>query len=683
MGFLSRFRPKSDLNDVLQSFFDENEVWKEKGNSVSILSKLVNAIRPRKWSDDSKPSIKPLLDIIDENPVYKKNIKAYLKTLLQGQRFEKILTDADIIKDVSFFYELKQRIVSKFIPDQPDYNSLEYVLTQVFYVDNDSDWVNAIPKEEIIALLNILFETDELAVQDVSIERQIVFSCQVLMSRITGVATEQEVNKMVPEYADYENPFLALQSELLLFLERIGSEAKSIEKSDIDYRQLNILFNQCNDFINEAYKNTQRFGISIRVNQYLLRMQQQLNRVKLLVDMLIQNKEKNTVEKRVDLSLFLIGINYNKNNIRELFSKSTQRVAFEITQHKAKTGEHYITKDKFEYRKMLNASLGGGAVVGVMCITKLLLSKLSVSPFGTAFLYSLNYAAGFIIIYLLGYTLATKQPAMTASSFVKALQDGEKNMNKKKRYLAFSVLFARLFRSQFIAFVGNVVMAFPVALLGIWVLDLLLDVNIAEEKGEKLLKDINPLMSLALLHAAIAGVWLFLSGVIAGNVSNRIKHNRIPFRIQEHPMLKVLIGRKRAIKIAEFHQKKYPGIVSNLMFGVFMGSTASLGYVLGLNLDVRHITFASGNFALGLYGVDWSTTVNMIVWVVIGIGLIGFLNFIVSFTLSIIVALRSCGISILELRHIIYSVFLYFLEKPLHFFFPLEKDEDIEVLKRA
>jgi site-specific recombinase len=683
MGFLSRFRPKSDLNDVLQSFFDENEVWKEKGNSVSILSKLVNAIRPRKWSDDSKPSIKPLLDIIDENPVYKKNIKAYLKTLLQGQRFEKILTDADIIKDVSFFYELKQRIVSKFIPDQPDYNSLEYVLTQVFYVDNDSDWVNAIPKEEIIALLNILFETDELAVQDVSIERQIVFSCQVLMSRITGVATEQEVNKMVPEYADYENPFLALQSELLIFLERIGSEAKSIEKSDIDYRQLNILFNQCNDFINEAYKNTQRFGISIRVNQYLLRMQQQLNRVKLLVDMLIQNKEKNTVEKRVDLSLFLIGINYNKNNIRELFSKSTQRVAFEITQHKAKTGEHYITKDKFEYRKMLNASLGGGAVVGVMCITKLLLSKLSVSPFGTAFLYSLNYAAGFIIIYLLGYTLATKQPAMTASSFVKALQDGEKNMNKKKRYLAFSVLFARLFRSQFIAFVGNVVMAFPVALLGIWVLDLLLDVNIAEEKGEKLLKDINPLMSLALLHAAIAGVWLFLSGVIAGNVSNRIKHNRIPFRIQEHPMLKVLIGRKRAIKIAEFHQKKYPGIVSNLMFGVFMGSTASLGYVLGLNLDVRHITFASGNFALGLYGVDWSTTVNMIVWVVIGIGLIGFLNFIVSFTLSIIVALRSCGISILELRHIIYSVFLYFLEKPLHFFFPLEKDEDIEVLKRA
>jgi site-specific recombinase len=189
------------------------------------------------------------------------------------------------------------------------------------------------------------------------------------------------------------------------------------------------------------------------------------------------------------------------------------------------------------------------------------------------------------------------------------------------------------------------------------------------------------LTSLALVHAAIAGVWLFLSGVIAGNVSNRIKYNRISFRIQEHPMLKVLMGRKRAIKIAEFHKKKYPGIISNLMFGVFMGSTASLGYILGLNLDVRHITFASGNFAMGLHGVDWSTTMNMVVWGIVGIGLIGFLNFIVSFTLSIIVALRSTGISVFELRHIMVAVIRYFFLKPLHFFLPLEEVEETEEIK--
>lgn len=677
MGILSKYRSKAKLEDVLEQFFSEDENWKAKGGSVSIISKLVNALRPRKWKSDSSGDISRLIEILEENDIYRNNLQSYLFTLLKNKRFDKILTDADIIKDVSFIYELKQRIVSKFIPQQPDFDNLEYVLTQVFYVDYDGDWVKSIPKEQLLKLFDLIFKDISSQNNDsVNFNQQIRYASQVLMSRITGVATEQEVIKMVPEYEEYENPFLALTAELNRFLNRIiDNNEKNIDREDIDYRQLQILFNQGEDFINQAYKNTQKFGISIRVNQYLLRMHQQLNRVKDLVDMMISWKDQSNAERFTEFGVFLININYKKNNIRELLNKSTQRVAFEITQHKAKTGEHYITKGKVEYNKMLRASIGGGGIVGLMCIAKLLLSKLSLSPFGMAFVYSLNYAIGFVLIYILGYTLATKQPAMTASSFIKSLQDGQQSYKKRIRYRNFSILFARLFRSQFIAFVGNVVMAFPIALIGIWLIDILVDINLAAEKGEKKLRDINPTTSLALFHASIAGVWLFLSGVIAGNVSNRIKHNRIPFRIQEHPILKMLIGRKQAIKIAEYHQKKYPGIVSNLMFGIFMGSTASLGYILGLNLDIRHITFASGDLALGLYGVEWQTTLNMLTWAIIGIGLIGFLNFIVSFTLSIIVAMRSCSIPILELRHIIYSVFLYFLEKPLHFFFPLEEEE--------
>ena len=59
-------------------------------------------------------------------------------------------------------------------------------------------------------------------------------------------------------------------------------------------------------------------------------------------------------------------------------------------------------------------------------------------------------------------------------------------------------------------------------------------------------------------------------------------------------------------------------------FGVFLGSTASLGIFLGLNLDIRHITFAAGNFALGLYGADFFVDWPTIIWGIIGIGLIGY-----------------------------------------------------------
>ena len=107
----------------------------------------------------------------------------------------------------------------------------------------------------------------------------------------------------------------------------------------------------------------------------------------------------------------------------------------------------------------------------------------------------------------------------------------------------------------------------------------------------------SPVHSAALFHAAIAGVFLFLSGIISGNVSNKNKHNQVYFRIKEHPVLKQNLGIVRTNAIAKWFENHWPGVVSNGWFGVFLGSTASLGIFLGLNLDIRHITFAAGNFA--------------------------------------------------------------------------------------
>ena len=81
--------------------------------------------------------------------------------------------------------------------------------------------------------------------------------------------------------------------------------------------------------------------------------------------------------------------------------------------------------------------------------------------------------------------MATKQPAMTASALIKALEEGVLKKGKDvEKYKAFAILFARVFRSQFIAFVGNVIMAFPVSLLGIWLIDHFMHYNIAATKWE-------------------------------------------------------------------------------------------------------------------------------------------------------------------------------------------------------
>jgi site-specific recombinase len=175
---------------------------------------------------------------------------------------------------------------------------------------------------------------------------------------------------------------------------------------------------------------------------------------------------------------------------------------------------------------------------------------------------------------------------------------------------------------------------------------------------------------MAILHASIAGFYLFLSGLISGYISNRNKHFDISQRIRENPSLKRNFSKEQLKRISDQFELKWPGIVSNFWFGVFLGSTWSVGQFLGLNLDIRHITFAAGNFSLGAYGSEFSLTVSMIVWSMVGILIIGFFNFIVSFLLSLTLAFRARKIPVTEIRPILSSIAKRWRTSRRSFFYP-------------
>lgn len=664
------------FEEICKRNFNDLQLWREAEDTIDILVALVNTIRPKKPKEVKSVSIKNMLFFFIQNPKEKAHFITYIHTLLHRRSFDTILTDAGILQDTDFFYEVKKRIFAKFLPFQAPKDSLQYVLNQIFYLVSDPIWIHKIPKEELEELFEILeFETIYKNTEVNAPMYEVLQSLNLLSQRSSGKALESEVLKMVPEYDKFESPFEAFEKELDAIQTTITSRDTEcfITSEDINYRQLLVLFKQCNNFVEKAFQNSSKYGISLRVNQNLLRIKQQLSRIEVLLPLLLVDKIQDKKDKSIELGLKLIQYNCQKTNVRKLVAESTQLLSYEITQHSAKTGEHYITESKTEYFKMLYTALGGGLVVGFLCIIKLLLSKIETSGFGHAFFYSLNYSFGFIIIYLLGFTLATKQPAMTAAALITALEVGLKNKgNNNEKHKAFAILFARLFRSQFIAFVGNVVMAFPVALVGIWAIDNIFGNNIATTNWYKFMIDLNPIGSLLLFHAAIAGFFLFLSGIISGSISNRDKHFDVKYRIEEHPWLKMTFGKAKTIRFANWYNKKWAGLISNFWFGVFLGSTASIGVFLGLDLDIRHITFASGNLALALYGAKFQVENSLMFWGIFGIGLIGLVNFLVSFSLSLGLAFRSRNIPLSELRPIITSIKQRFFKKPMSFFFPTE-----------
>ena len=656
----------------------DGKSWQKTDDDLDVLVEFVRLIRPKKPKKIKETDLSELISFLKSNPDCSAQFSNYLKTILHHKKFNKFLSDAAMLQDVNFLREVRSRIYAKILPNQPQKDRMEYVLNQVFHLASDRIWIEKIPFSQLQELFDVLgFSSIYETTEPDSPLSEMMLAMSLITQRISGRAMETDVIKMVPEFDDLESPFTAFEIELLQIEERIRVSGKHFTTiDDLSYRQLLVLHKQCEDFVDKAFSNSSKYGISIRVNQNLLKIRQQLHRLKVLIPLLLVDDEEDQKNHTIDLGLQLIKYNCYKNNVRKFISESTQLISYEITQHTAKTGEHYITESRREYFKMLRTALGGGLIVGIMCIIKVLLGKAETSFFGHAFIYSMNYAFGFIAIYLLGCTLATKQPAMTASALVRALEEGGKKQGKSvEKYGAFSILFARVFRSQFIAFVGNVVMAFPVSLLGIWAIDRIFHYNIAAAKWHTLIVDLSPIHSLAILHAAIAGVFLFLSGIISGSIANRDKHNQVYFRIQEHPVLKRTFGRRKTLKIADLYEKKWAGIVSNFWFGVFMGSTASIGLFLGLNLDIRHITFASGNLALGLYGANYVVRQTLLFWGIFGIGVIGLVNFLVSFGLSLGLAFRSRDISLFELRFVALAIWKHFKSKPLSFFFPTERKQ--------
>lgn len=684
MKVLFKAKPKTTIAGLLTEFFGEAQSWRETNDNLEPLVELIRLIRPLKIKNIQTVDLQEAISFLKENYSCRKQLSIYLKEILKDKKFNKILSDAAILQDVDFIFEVKKRIFAKFLPYQPQKDTLEYVLNQVFYLANDGIWINKIPLNQLVELYDLLkFKSIYVSTEPNSVLSELFVAMHLITQRISGRAMETDVIKMVPEFDYIESPFSAFENELFLIKDRIrSSNTHYITSDDLSYAQLLVLHKQCEEFVEKAFDNISKYGISLRVNQNLLKIRQQLKRLKFLISLLVVDKEKDKKENGIVLASRLIKFNCYKNNVRKFIGESTQLISYEITQHTAKTGENYITEGRNEYFKMFRTALGGGFIVGILCIVKVLLSKAEASYFGHAFLYSMNYAIGFIAIYLLGFTLATKQPAMTASALIKALEDGVlKQGRDAEKYKAFAILFARVFRSQFIAFVGNVIMAFPVSLLGIWLIDYFLHYNIAATKWESLLVDLSPIHSLAIFHAAIAGIFLFLSGIITGSVANRDKHNQVYFRIAEHPFLKRNLGKTRTLKLAKVYEKRWAGIISNFWFGVFMGSTASIGLFLGLNLDIRHISFASGNLALGLYGANYTVSNSMLLWGIFGIGIIGLVNFIISFSLSMGLAFRSRAISLYELRFVAISIWNHFKSSPVSFFFPTEKKDKSVVVE--
>lgn len=655
------FNSSTNFESVLKKYFS----FKNETLSLEPFAEFLESVKTADFTD--------VLNFLRSHPNFAENFKYYIHNIFKGRPFNLSLTEANILSENAFFPELKKRILNKVLPPVENEKTVWYMIDNVsLRPKKDLKYLHNLPENEINEFLTLIGASDFIIKPNV--KKELIFSMNILSWRVTGMAMEVEVVRMAPQYRNLDNPFLALQNELEALAEDLAKDPEmQLHSKDSRFKQIKIYSEQCLEFVNIAFKNSDKYGISGKINQSLLKIRQQTKRIYEIVQLLVIDNEQDVLIKSKQLVFNILNYKSHKNNIADLINDSTRLISHLITNHTAEAGTHYITSTRKEYMTMFYKASGGGIIVGALCVLKMLYGYIPGSDFSHAFLYSMNYAMGFVMIYLMGFTLATKQPAMTAATMTKVLSE---EGNSQRNNTEFAHLVSKLFRSQFIAFVGNVLLAFPVALAIIYGLDVFFSQNLAVERSDKLLKDLDPFKSKAILHASIAGFYLFISGIISGNIGNNSVFYQIPERIAKNLSIRNFFGKKFAKGLSKYYAKNWPGIVSNFWFGVFLGATAPVGMFFGLDLDIRHITFAAGNFALGLYGKDFSVD-SYTFWIsFVTVFLIGFFNFLVSFSLSMFLAFRSRKMNFGQVSEIYKEIFRYFVKHPLKFFLPLSSGLD-------
>ncbi len=591
----------------------------------ALLARLWFHLRPHTHQPltAAQDKLAELATLLDRNPPYVAALRDHLAALFADKKSTRLLTEAGLLPDTAFAAELRRRIGYKLLPPARDAGRLRDWLDELI-TPRDRLWVEATPREVWIGLCDRL---ELRALFQRGAPGTLTNAINSLSHRIAAGGLNTELLRIDPALEAYDSPFLALHHEVDAWLRGVAEDA----------RQIDVLLEQCTEALDRVRRRSAEVGTSVELTLQSTRLAQQLARLRLLVT-LADPATESPHALLADLFVELVEVSGERHGVVALLRDTVGRLARQITQFASQTGEHYLAENWAALMKMFGAAAGGGVIIAGMALLKIKLVALHLAPLQEALLVSLNYALGFVLIYLLHFTVATKQPAMTASLFARTLAEVRGQTAQQKALDAFA---GKVWRAQFAAILGNMLLAFATAAAIATAFAAGGHVAVDPGKAARLLADIDPLGSAALFYAAVAGVGLFLSGIVSGYYDNQSVYHAIPERLQRLGWPQRLLGTGRWHAVVEYLRPRWGGIAGNLFFGFYLGLASAFGMLAGLPLDIRHIAFSAANFGYAWQAFDWQLASGVAGVAFAGVVLIGLVNLTVSFSLAFYLALRA------------------------------------------
>lgn len=493
-------------------------------NDLALLKKLFAELRPRRGekAEAAVGRFNRMVVLLREDPVLAAQFRRHFVGFFTHRRMTPFFADSGILPATGFFSEWSRMLGHRILPAVPDERDVKDCLHVFLDHPDDWQWLSEIPQESMMRFWQLQAPADEMETQDwQQLIRELLDAIRLLAHRISGLGMDSALLNASVHLENFAPSFLELPSEAQHYYQSLNTHFADATIAPDDGRHLLVLVGQCLDGLQRARRYFLSAGTSLHMTYLLTRCQQSLGRLAELVAMmntflqssavveaLLEEGAGNGDGSRVTpgtrlaseearalkaWSTFvheaLIAEN-RRNNFADYWQRLSELLALRVTENAAQSGEHYLCTNRREYGAMWLSAMGAGVFIGVMALLKVFAGELHASLFMTAVLYSLIYGVGFTVIYLLGFTVATKQPAMTAQTLVGQLSSI--NSERPDDLTPVVDLIVAVFRSQLAAIAGNILIAFPIAiLLGLGLGQWLGASPVSADKAAHLLHDLD------------------------------------------------------------------------------------------------------------------------------------------------------------------------------------------------
>jgi len=603
-----------------------------------------------------------LMDAFQIRLAERARLQAWWQKLLTTLDGTTLLADYGFSSNSAFMSELVDRVLQKILPGTPETADASALFSLVLCHRFDAQWLSALEEPLLARIAELLQPAQAPNPWQTTLLEAITFCTSQI--RATGFSPELRLRMSAP--AREASPFHDLARDFDLLRE---AYLASPEQDDLPRQaalhQFRERLDACRQAAATVYTHLEVHGISVNLVFQLRQLRERVLRIRALLDCLLSAPAAPNTAR---LLAHLVTVGQERRSVRVLIASNTSLLAAKVAERSSETGEHYITRTKAEYRNMVRQAAGGGALTALTTWMKFGVMALGFSVFWSGFWAGAAYAFSFILIQLLHFTLATKQPAMTAPAMAAKLKD----LSEPLALDAFADEVTHLVRSQVAAVLGNVLLVFPVVVL----ISVLLQLTtghamIDAAQAEHVFKSLT-LWGPTVVFAAFTGVLLFASSIMAGWTENWFVLHRLDSAMRYNPKITALLGVARADRWAIFMRTHISGFAANISLGFMLGLIPAFADFFGLGLEVRHVTLSAGQLGAACASLGWGVLrESALWWCVLALPVMGALNLGVSFYLAFRLALRAHNVTGFGRARISEVIGRRWVEAPLSFFWPV------------